>query len=430
MNNMTLNDIIAGFKYNASSFDSSRIIFVHNKSIVGGHEETACIDYWGDDQRFICRYYPSPDMSKFQISNLCETNQYKLVNMLNINPKSLISSYDDQTKIFLLWSGCIEKQDSKRSCMAISGSSPETLTLPAFKFPPLTLSCFEKMDRANPIVSFFLLPPEEMNIIGYDILDSTPVVILQHKSNDIFPIEGVTLETWTTAWIDTIHGFLPLRIDVQHFFLENDHVLPSYPPEAFSMDIKKRSSPNVFTCTKIEKQENGGYYPMIMAREILVTALKHEQNETPSLPTLSDLNARIKKYYDNPISLIPTSIEKWEVVHCSPYQEITSEITQLDFPNGTRVLNRKTGKINIVGMTDIEYEKMLRDEEEKSRLFGTVPDSGMNGILPDPNTKWNAEDYILRAPRGYRSAFLIIGLNLIVLGLIIRYYLLSRKRPK
>jgi hypothetical protein len=81
-------------------------------------------------------------------------------------------------------------------------------------------------------------------------------------------------------------------------------------------------------------------------------------------------------------------------------------------------------------MTDVEYEKMLREEEEKSRLFGTVPDSGMNGVLPDPNTKWKAEDYIPHAPRGYRSAFFIIGLNLIVFGLILRYYWLSRKRPK
>jgi hypothetical protein len=291
---MTLNDIIAGFKYNASFFDSSRIIFVHDKSIVGGHEETVCIDYWGDDLRYICRYYPSPDMNKFQIGNLCETNQDELVNMLNINSKAIISSYDDQTKIFLLWSGCIEKQDSKRSCMAISGSSPDTLTLPAFNFPPLTFNCFGKMDRVNPIVSFFLFPPEEMSIIGYDVLDNTPVVILQHKSNDIFPIEGVTLETRTTAWIDTIHGFLPLRIDVQHFFLEKDHVLSSYPSDAFSMNIEKRNSPNVFTCTKIEKQENGGYYPMIMSREILVATIKREQNETPSLPTLSGLNARIK----------------------------------------------------------------------------------------------------------------------------------------
>ncbi|MDR0705971.1 MAG: hypothetical protein LBF88_13445 [Planctomycetaceae bacterium] len=55
-------------------------------------------------------------------------------------------------------------------------------------------------------------------------------------------------------------------------------------------------------------------------------------------------------------------------------------------------------------------------------------DSGY--VLPDPNAKRKFEDYIPRAPGGYRRAFFIIGVNLIVLSLLARHFFIRWREYK
>jgi hypothetical protein len=116
---------------------------------------------------------------------------------------------------------------------------------------------------------------------------------------------------------------------------------------------------------------------------------------------------------------------RWDVSKIILDVTVDRETLALPFPQGTIIFDDRSENFRVAGMTQKEYETMLA---ERSRSLGVVPDSGM--VLPDPNSKRNLEDYIVRPPRGYRSAFFIIGLNLIVLGFIVRYIFLSRKGPK
>jgi hypothetical protein len=171
-----------------------------------------------------------------------------------------------------------------------------------------------------------------------------------------------------------------------------------------STDFQKESA-YIFEINKIKECENGFFYPVEATQNFYAAKMISGEKDT------------------EPHSSVVYCKKKWKIFYVEMRVDITLNTLNLPFPKGTEVFDGRNKKLRIVGMTESEYEAQIKAEITKYNF-----DSGY--VLPYPNAKRKFEDYIPRASGGYRRAFFIIGVNLIVLSLLARHFFIRWKKYK
>jgi hypothetical protein len=173
----------------------------------------------------------------------------------------------------------------------------------------------------------------------------------------------------------------------------------------------------VVVVDEIKKDSSGGFYPA----KITDTAYSMDNNYNGPFLTRDD----ILEGKTSPLPpLVPLYHIHYDVETCRTDVHFPKINTDLIFPDQTLVLDKIKNKNFIVGLTEKEYEEHIKNEAKNLR---SQYDRDSGYILPDPNSKRKVEDYIPRAPFGYRRAFFIIGVNLIILSLLARHFFIRWK---
>ena len=467
---VTVGDIIEGYKNNASQFYNARVFYITTtilhrpfritteSGIILSNEDfvqpTYKIDYWTDSDNLFVRGGDESVASSIRgrlvsfdsVLGGSSVNSMSPADFENSYREIPVFTYSGQDKIVRHWLGydMVERWDmgiSKKTTLsipkAILDSAIPLIQYPDFLFPPFVPFSRDDKERVFLTDVFFDMPLENFRLLGTVMSEGDTYFVLENKN--IFEMysglsqsvvgtkyEGADIRRCNVfkAWISVNKGCIPVRLEKSSHW-SVDGRLVGYKE---SLDFSSTLNGELLEIHEINEVSPGFFFPVKASLKIYGITENHRETHSSAPRSFVDVLDGLAPTI--PIIRIVSREKKWDVVRIIPDVEISEETLKLPFPNGTELYDMRTNKISIVGMTEAEYEQMLRDEEEKNLMFGVVPDSGMNGVLPDPNSKRNLEDYIPRAPRGQRTAFLIIGVNLIILALILRYFLLARKRGK
>ena len=426
-----VNDIFAGYKYNATRFFKARIVFYGEKSFFS--KETAAskrswlVDYWTDGLSLLVR---GGDLSANHVNETFLLSHppadFSRIELEEHYRDTAIMTFFSEDAMFRFW---LWPSDSRYPSLRVSKQAllfEDT----AFLFPPFMPFYAENEESLFPSDYFFNLPVEMITCLGVQHIDKKKYYVLEYREE----IEGlaeayknvlrgtkyegrdISVMKLITAWIDPAKGYLPIRIEESSWFSEGKKLL--HKDEKLRLPLGNVAD-SCFEIKAIKESDTGAYFPMKSQK------IFYRDDESANI-TWSIFDGIEGNVLSAPREAYREYV--WDIVRVDTDVEILPETLVLPAIKGTESYDEQTQKANIVGMTDTEYEQMLRDVEEKWRMLGVVPDSGM--VLPDPNSKRVPEDYIPRAPRGWRSAFFIIGVNLIIIGFIIRSILMSRKRGK
>ncbi|GHT14970.1 hypothetical protein FACS1894170_12380 [Planctomycetales bacterium] len=222
---LTLEDIVAGYQYNASLFDSSRVIMLYKTqnllavkkldsddpmqdaleyTILNQEEvpvESGYIDYWGNMQKFLCCFIPLPDVSKLPLDTRYGFNADWILDAAPTYRDASFVSFSLISKQTRYWGGnCDREKLEKFHCTGAISAGPNQMPS-GFVFPPFFSNSFGDIQLFHSIDSFFLLPKNELKFVGRTTLDGVPVVVLQHKkiAMENFPFQGVAMMRVRTA---------------------------------------------------------------------------------------------------------------------------------------------------------------------------------------------------------------------------------------
>jgi hypothetical protein len=441
-------DVIDAYHYHQSQFLGSRVLFGYSKKLhadfFGKSHETkdeystqmqGCIDYWTDSTNFLVREI-DVDLNNFDHITLIDSNLFHLNNFtasdLETTYRHLrISSYFAKENLTRIWQGfpSKDKEQSQQRGSAFIDSSNLIIKTPILSPPYLPYGNSENEGIIFPSDYFFSLPREGMSIIGHTKINGAKYIIMEHQTMyddtnlfdnpEMMPphISKIGHCVIYRAWVDPAKGFLPIRIE---WWGNIETINDKLTKDKTSTDFQKESA-YVFEINTIQECGNGFFYPTEATQNFYAAKIMPE--ETINIP----LNVVTgEKDTEHRPSVIYCK-KKWKIFHVERNVDIASTTLDLPFPKGTGVFDGRTKKLGVAGMTDAEYEAQIKAEEQKSRAKYNF-DSGY--VLPDPNAKRKIEDYIPRAPDGYRSAFFIIGVNLIVLSLLARYFFRCWKEYK
>jgi len=463
---ITMEDIIEGYKNNASQFHKARVFYetvkilhrpfqvttesgtvLTNEDIL---QPTYKLDYWTNfEDLFIRGGNETEDslvrgghMSFDTVFGGSLENRISTIDFENTYRKIPVLTYSAQDKIVRHWLGydTIEMENNGRSTQSIPrafvGSTIPLVRDPDFAFPPFVPFSRENADRVFPTDAFFDAPLDDFRLLGTVTLRGETYVVLESRSTSE-AMQGLSRAVVGTkyegadirmnnifrAWVSVKQGCIPVRIEKSARWSVDGRLVGH--EESLDMNSALYYD-EVFEIQEISKVKPGVFFPTKANRKFYAFSEDSEKALSSIPRTFVDvLDGHIPNV---PITMVVSREKKWEIVRVIPDVEIPSEAFSLPFPKGTVLYDERTQKTSIVGMTDAEYEQMLREEGKKSRMMGVVPDSGME--FPDPDSKWTPEDFIPRAPQGWRTAFFVIGVNLVVLALLLRYFLLSLKRRK
>jgi hypothetical protein len=322
-----------------------------------------------------------------------------------------------------------DKEQSQQRVSAFIDSSNLVITTPVLLPPYLPYGNSEKEDIIFPSDYFFSLPREGMSIIGHAQIDGSKCIVMEHMHDDttlfdnpemmqIMPphISKIGHCAIYRAWVDPAKGFLPVRIEWNLLYSVNGKPVRYTASTDFNNECRY-----IFAINKIKECGNGFFYPAEATQNFY--GAKATSGKTITVP----LDVITGEKDPEPRPSIIYCKKKWKIFHVERNVDIASTTLDLPFPKGTGVFDGRIKKLAIVGMTESEYEAQIKAEEKELRSKYNF-DSGY--VLPDPNAKRKIEDYIPRAPVGYRSAFFIIGVNLIVLSLLARYFFICWKEYK
>ena len=481
---VSVGDIVAGYKGNASQFQKARVLykthtildrqlFLPDLNIV---DPTFKIDYWTNFEDVLIRGGLEMAVPFDSVLNGASDSSITTIDFESRYREIPVFSYSEQNKAVRHWFGydTVRRWDAASNSRltlpmpkaSIGGAMP-LITNSNFLFPPFLPLSYENKESVFPTDVFFEPLHENVRLLGtheysgekYFVLekretlsgnDATHSGIVYYDWSDVIAgteHEGSDIRMYSVcrAWIDIKRGCIPIRLEYNHYYSVDGKLL-GYDD---SLNFNNTSSDKVFEIQEIREIKHGLYFPMKASMKSYV--MGGDAVTVIGIESVEDIMYELEQIMDT-ASEQPTSMpvtildildgrmqdtssvgevymeQKWEVFHVIPDVEISREALKLPFPKGTEVYDMRTGKTSIVGLTDAEYEQMLRDEEKAILMHGVVPDSGM--VFPDPDSKWTPEDFIPRPPQGREATFFVIGVNLIVLALIIRYILLSLKRRK
>ena len=422
----SISDIVAGYKANASLFQGSRVCYkltVDRKRDNYSYE--GAYDYWSDGQDVLLR---GGDLQKIGGTEKIFSGQFSdnitSQDLETIYKEIPVISYDSEGKLEYRWSvfinGSGPEEENKGEIVANTISFADD---DDFYYPPFLPFTFDNVENIFPTDAFFSCSESDLHLLGTQMVDGEEYYVLESRVMRPeglyqFQEDGMNFCSIQRAWIDIKRGCIPIRIEYLSALSKNGQLVDYIPSLQFS-----ESCISIFEVQEIKKV-GAGFYPVRASHRFM--GLSKEGKELLQ-KALNDANDGDVIDIGGSFVYEVQSENRWEVSKIILDVMIDRETIVLPFPKGTVIFDERSEHIRVAGMTEKEYETMLLEE---SRSFGTVPDSGMNGELPDPNSKRKSEDYIPRSPRGWRSVFLIIGVNLIILAFILRYFLLARKQGK
>jgi hypothetical protein len=476
-----LEDVVAGYRTNASFFHSSRVYYefreeeetiiyedqqIHDKesiikdtSVIKSQElksQKFAYDYWTDFNNILLRGGNAKDIDAVGLFANQKTD------LLSSDFETLyrsipVSSYSARDKIVYKWIGYPSSLPANSNHTEQASARIETDVVSIydknFRPPPFLASSLdeEELDvyKAAFLAEVFLADYffagslKDKSIIGTVNREGKDYIVMESRklntsTVDRTPLRGVFYQV-LTGWIDMEQGFLPVRIQTGQAYYVNGKFDGGYTsslqyPEKSLFEIQEiKKIGNAFYPTAASVR-SGGYSISVTPEQIVKIDNKPVKIVKPIIEIDNDANNKVnepdEKNRDVSKTVSPSkfnNVKKWVVHRVQPDVVFNNDTLTLQFPKGTEVYDTRTQKYGIAGMTDAEYEAQIKAEEQKSRAKYNF-DSGY--VLPDPNAKRKIEDYIPRAPVGYRSAFFIIGVNLIVLSLLARYFFRCWKEYK
>lgn len=422
-------DIIAGFRNNEDLFNTCRMLFEVDSTVLlpfssagQNNDNPAKLDLWFDSHCWVLRM-PGESCSRLD-----------LFDKVSMDLPFFSAEYLDVEFLFFQEKGSPQlrrwvRATGDRYAKGIEGEKLDALSNFSHEMPPfVNVSGFPTNKDSRTLIEHFCKNETGLQILGRHSINGNPCVVVTwkdirestHKPENI----GSRVFQWTDyfkAWIDVKKGCLPVRIEKRVFIiLDGERITPQQEYD-ISTEPSEKDVSTVMETEGACEYSNGGWYP----KKIIEGSYFITPGYRGPILTLEEIVEK-KKTISIPVSRREETTFK--IIDLLVDKPIPKELSHFQFPGKTLVYNESLQKNYIIGMTDKEYETLLVNEAKNASMFGTAPDSGMNGVLPDPNSKWVPEDWIPRAPQGYGRTFFIIGVNLVVLGFIARYIFLRRKR--
>ncbi|MDR2346337.1 MAG: hypothetical protein LBE18_09750 [Planctomycetaceae bacterium] len=446
-----LEDIVAGYKTNASFFYSSRVYYEfyeeekrsfygdkdRNKDLIKNIPEVKsqkfAYDYWTDFNNILLRGGNANDIDLKELFANQKTD-LKSSDFETLYRRTPVFSYVAKNKLAYQWIGyssAVSVNNTRESEHAFAQIEIDRVpnSIKNFHYPPFLTYSFDEAEfnaeEVFPADYFFAGSLKDKSILGKINIKGKDYVVMESRKLNPNIIDGTSsgfvFYNVYTGWIDTEQGFLPVRIQAAHAQSVNGKFVDGY---TSSLQYSEKASP-VFEIHNIKKIGDA-FYPM--ETSLCFTGFSVQAPEPKPISEIDNNNSdkKVKEQDKKNIDNSPQSaylfnnVQKWVIHRVQPDVVFPNDTLTLPFPKGTEVFDTRTKKISIAGITEKEYEAQI-----KSELTKYDRDSGY--VLPNPNAKRKIEDYIQRSSGNYRITFFIIGFNLIVWSLFLWYFLIRWK---
>jgi hypothetical protein len=440
---IAIGDLVSAYKYNASLFETMRIcqetevIFedvyylAHNipRNSETESEPPSLVEMWQDQNGIVLRK-PIEERAKVLFAEGENVNSFFSPAYRDVFFGVCKYGSNQRCQSWFWRSG--DKQP-----LGLEGDNLSDIFENSFAFPPFINSdrFSDRVNNLSPVSSFFRDGTEGMSILGRSNLNGfeTVVVVKSKIGESAYKPESIDKERFfeelvEKAWVDVNAGCIPRRIETRRYFLLDGQRLIITGENPNTIDPSDSGVISVFEVGDIKHFASGGNYPVqIESRQFTISPTNRNRSYLVE-EIINIIDAGVPAEVP-PVTLAVSERKKTKVINLTLDSPIPHGMLNFKYPKGTLVFNKLAGKNYIAGMTDTEYEQLLRDELrdgiDRDRMFGAAADSGMTGVLPDTDSKWVG--YIPRAPQGWRTAFTIIGVNFVLLGLIIFAILRKRK---
>ncbi|MDR1383429.1 MAG: hypothetical protein LBJ67_06235, partial [Planctomycetaceae bacterium] len=425
---LLLEDVVAGYKTNASSFYSSRVYYefyeeekidfhenethnqAHIKNTSGVKSQKIVYDYWTDFNNILLRGGNANDID---VVGLFANQKTDLTSsdFETLYRKIPVLSYSAKDKIAYKWMGypssvpINNNTDTNNAGHASAeiGTGIASVDVKNFRYPPFLAPSFNEdefnVDTIFLTDYFFAGSLKDKNLLGKINREGKDYIVIESRKLNPNIVDGtssgIVFYNVYTGWIDVEQGFLPVRIQMAQAQSVNGKFVDGH---TSSLQYSEHAS-HIFEIQDIKKIENA-FYPMRASLRFAGYSIQDnpdqkikEQDEK----TRGDVSNFVSSFNFN-------NVQTWVIHRVQPNVVVKNDTLTLPFPKGTEVYDNRTQKMSLAGMTESEYEAYLKAEEKALRTKYNF-DSGY--VLPDPNAKRKIEDYFPRAPRGYRGAFFI-----------------------
>jgi hypothetical protein len=368
---VSIDDIVAGYRANASLFQGSRVFYQQNvkdRRWEDCYTFEGVYDYWCNGQDVLLRGGDSEKISGVEkiLSGQFPDNITSL-DLQTLYAEIPVISYDSKEKLGYRWAVYVNSSGPNdrhygtiaENTLPLTGHDP-------FLCPPFLPLPVEVEGRAKevfPADAFFSSSASDLHLLGTQIIDGIEYhVVESHVMSPEgyyqFQEEGMNFCTIHRAWIDIKRGCIPIRIEYLST-LSKDEQLVEHDRDGRIVDYVpslqfSESSRTVFEVQEIQKY-GIGFYPvksslrlMGMSKEAIIQLQKilNEANANNEADTDGDLLS------DVDFSLVVLSENRWDVTCVLLNVVIDRETIVLPFPKGTLIFDDRTEYVRFAGMPD------------------------------------------------------------------------------
>lgn len=382
----TPGDLVAGYRYNLSTFNAPRIIwryvdirpeawYDHNENAATQLDRTATASTLDAKQRAELQSEASArrssvaatasriahvwdywtDRERFQVRTPSNNDIQGAVSFPDdpITPATLTTTYGNYRIFSYLsnanpplrfWTGI----DKRGTLSGILANGTGVAKQGDFLFPPLG-ACKEEwgVKQFHWIDAFYVLPAEQMQVVGKSNVAGHTTYLLRHQKLEKAPptftklAANVEIGEATTAWVDPARGCIPLRIEWSSVIVIDGKSFGDGETKPF----------RVMETEQIEQFADAGFYPA--KGSLWLYGADPHWAGTPI--TLDEAIAGKKVE----IPLVTISEHKWDAAKVEPNAATNESMFAFTFPANTHYFDETKGRFFIEGLTQSEVDRII-----------------------------------------------------------------------